>query len=405
MSRQGQARSRSGSFYVRPSCPMSRSPSETSLKTLDYYVFGARRLESGVLSKLELGAVDSEQVSRFIHSLGHELSPSTVNQSLRTLRRALNIAVEWRKIPSAPKFSLLRERRREEVLEPDQEAAYLSAADEPWRTVATIWVELGMRPGEIIRLRTDDLDWQSLEIKVRAGKSDAARRTLFMTTPVYQALSAHCRDLAEGWIFPSPTDPSRHTGEKRIVEWHENALRRLFDGKLTDPAVKAAYIAQARQPWKTIFVLREEDRLRVADIVRLRHQDIKGRSIEVRRRNGQVRKIKLTTVALAALVEFLPPGRHKSMWVFPSSDLAKHVQSEGGPGLARPDPQADAWRLCALCHAPHGLDSPGEHRWRLLDHRRSVRRPQLDRCHSAIYSSAEERYPKGPRIEDWRADR
>jgi integrase len=122
-------------------------------KTRDYYVFGARRLETGLLSKLELGQIDSEQISKFIHSLGTDLSPSTVNQTLRTLRRALNVACEWKKLPAAPKFSLLTERKREQVLDEDQEAAYLAATEEPWLTIATIWIKLGMRPGEIIRLR------------------------------------------------------------------------------------------------------------------------------------------------------------------------------------------------------------------------------------------------------------
>jgi integrase len=172
-------------------------------KTRDYYVFGARRLEKGSLSRLELGQIDSEEIGKFIHSLGEELSPSTVNQSLRTLRRALNLACEWKRIPSAAKFSLLPERKREQVLDESQEASYLAVAEEPWRTIAVIWIELGMRPSEIVRLRAEDLDWTMLQIHVRVGKSPAARRTLPMTRAVYKALSAHYERLGlpeEGWI-------------------------------------------------------------------------------------------------------------------------------------------------------------------------------------------------------------
>src|SRR5262245_36559176 len=53
-------------------------------KTRDYYVFGSRRLQTGLLSKIELSRIDSEQINKFIHSLGTDLSPSTVNQTLRT---------------------------------------------------------------------------------------------------------------------------------------------------------------------------------------------------------------------------------------------------------------------------------------------------------------------------------
>ncbi len=48
-------------------------------KTRDYYVFGARRLERGILSKLELDQIDSKRsVNSFIHSVkSFRLLPST----------------------------------------------------------------------------------------------------------------------------------------------------------------------------------------------------------------------------------------------------------------------------------------------------------------------------------------
>jgi integrase len=298
-------------------------------KTRDYYVFGARRLETGLLSKLELGQIDSEQINKFIHSLGDSLSPSTVNQTLRTLRRSLNVAVEWKKIPAAPKFSLLTERKREQVLDEEQEAAYLAATEEPWRTIATIWIKLGMRPGEIIRLRAEDLDWSTLEIQIRAGKSEAARRTLFMTGPVYKALSAHFERIGspdEGWIFASQKDPARHASEKRIVDWHEQTLRRLFHARMSDPVMKSTYIEKSREPWRTIVILRDETGLRVADLVRLRHRDVhlSKRQFEIGR-GEKTRKLRLTPSAFAALKTYLPRSRKISEWVFPASDPVHHV--------------------------------------------------------------------------------
>ena len=38
----------------------------------------------------------------------------------------------------------------------------------------------GMRPGEIVRIRAEDLDWSTLQIHIRTGKSKAARRPLPM---------------------------------------------------------------------------------------------------------------------------------------------------------------------------------------------------------------------------------
>jgi integrase len=299
-------------------------------KTRDYYVFGARRLEKGSLSRLELGQIDSEEIGKFIHSLGEELSPSTVNQSLRTLRRALNLACEWKRIPSAAKFSLLPERKREQVLDESQEASYLAVAEEPWRTIAVIWIELGMRPSEIVRLRAEDLDWTMLQIHVRAGKSPAARRTLPMTRAVYKALSAHYERLGlpeEGWIFQAQSDRAKHVSEKRIVDWHERTLKKLFHEKMSDSTVQKTYVAQARQPWRTIIVLRDETGLRAADIVRLRHSDVhlSKRRVEIIRSGKRIRKIKLSNPAVKVLRAYLRSDPKIGEWVFPSSNPAKHV--------------------------------------------------------------------------------
>src|SRR5271167_4134317 len=52
---------------------------------------------------------------------------STVNSSLRVLRRVLNLAVEWGVIPVAPKLKVMAgERRRERVVSSEEESKYLA---------------------------------------------------------------------------------------------------------------------------------------------------------------------------------------------------------------------------------------------------------------------------------------
>jgi integrase len=80
--------------------------------------------------------------------------PSSVNSSLRVLRRALRLAVEWGIIPAAPKIKLLRgEHHRERVVTRDEEVRYLAAASVLMGDIATVLIDTGMRPEENSRLR------------------------------------------------------------------------------------------------------------------------------------------------------------------------------------------------------------------------------------------------------------
>jgi integrase len=72
---------------------------------------------------------------------------STANNSLRVLRRALDLAVEWSVIDKAVKIKTLPgERRRKRVITPEEEARYLAAATEPLASIASVVADTGMRP-------------------------------------------------------------------------------------------------------------------------------------------------------------------------------------------------------------------------------------------------------------------
>ena len=57
------------------------------------------------------------------------LAVSSINSSIRVLRRLLNLAVEWGVLESVPRLALLPgEHHRERVVTPDEELRYLGAA-------------------------------------------------------------------------------------------------------------------------------------------------------------------------------------------------------------------------------------------------------------------------------------
>src|SRR5215469_12340011 len=116
------------------------------------------------------------------------LSASTVNCGLRTLRRALKLAVEWGKLEKEPKIVLAKgEKQRERIVTEDEVRAYLDVSQQPWRDVATLLYATGMRPGEAYQLRWEYvlLNDEGGLLQVTNGKSRAARRILPLLPEAY----------------------------------------------------------------------------------------------------------------------------------------------------------------------------------------------------------------------------
>src|SRR5215467_8386554 len=101
--------------------------------TLRYYSYGAMTLRESDLASLDLREVTDQHAGQYAAKRSN-LSPSTVNCGLRTLRRALSLAVQWGKLDRMPKITLARgEKQRERVLNEKEVKAYLDACPQPWK--------------------------------------------------------------------------------------------------------------------------------------------------------------------------------------------------------------------------------------------------------------------------------
>jgi len=157
--------------------------------------------------------------------------PSSVNSSLRVLRRVLRLAVEWGIAPTAPKIRLLRgEHHRERVVTPDEESRYLAAAGDQMADIATVLIDTGMRPEENSRLRWESVSWTNGHcgtLQVTHGKTAAARRMLPMSPRVRRLLERRWQSAnnpAEGWVWASAT-ASGHVEPSTTKKQHQRALR------------------------------------------------------------------------------------------------------------------------------------------------------------------------------------
>jgi len=224
-----------GEFIDKRFEPWARATFETSsLKTWrDFYKVGIRAIkEYKELANLKLDEVTSERAAEFgayRQSKGRKIS--TVNSSLRVLRRILGLAVDWGLIESAPKIKKLPgERHREHVVAQDEEAKYLTVAQEPLGSVAAVLVDTGLRPEECFRLRWESITWSNGRygtFLVTHGKTAAARRLLPMTPRVRAILERRWQSAgkpADGWAWPAPTC-SGHLEASSIKKQHSKALK------------------------------------------------------------------------------------------------------------------------------------------------------------------------------------
>ncbi len=93
---------------------------------------------------------------------------------------------------------------------------------EPFRTILLIMLDSGLRPGEIFRMRWENIHWDKGLIFNPRGKSRKSRRYVPLTQRVKAALLASRERASEGWVFPSKKAQSGHiTGHEVSKQWLE----------------------------------------------------------------------------------------------------------------------------------------------------------------------------------------
>jgi integrase len=93
---------------------------------------------------------------------------------------------------------------------------------EPFRTILLIMLDSGLRPGEIFRMRWENIHWDKGVIFNPRGKSRKSRRYVPLTERVKAALLAHKEVANEGWVFPSKKACSGHITDREVSkQWLE----------------------------------------------------------------------------------------------------------------------------------------------------------------------------------------
>lgn len=211
---------------------------KSSPKTwLDWYRVGLRAMKAfKPLADAKLDEITSEKIAGFAaHRQIEKRQVSTINSSLRVLRRVLHLAVEWGALETMPRVKMLPgERHRERVVSQEEEARYLAAAPKLVGSMAAVLVDTGLRPEECFRLCWESITWANGRygtLLVIHGKTAAARRVLPMTPRVREILEARweaAKKPVDGWVWPAPTR-SGHIESCSLKKQHRKAFTTIAE--------------------------------------------------------------------------------------------------------------------------------------------------------------------------------
>jgi integrase len=184
------------------------------------------------LANRRLDKIGGEEIAEFVAKRQVQgLQISSINSSLRVLRRIMRLAVQWGALDAAPRIEMLSgERHREHVVTRDEEARYLAAAPQLLADVVTVLANTGLRPDECHRLRWEDVTWtngRNGTVLVTHGKTAAARRVLPLAPRVRSVLQARWESFGrpiEGWVWPAPTKIG-HIDHSSLKKQHVRALK------------------------------------------------------------------------------------------------------------------------------------------------------------------------------------
>jgi integrase len=185
-------------------------------KTKIYYRDGWRLLSATDVIKMRLDQITND-VAETLRFSG---SSSNANCALRTLRRMLHKAADWKLIAHAPKIRLVKEHGRSTVLDEEAERKLIEAsASCGWRKktlelfqdILRLMRDTGLRnERELYRLRIENLDWEKKSLFIPDSKTPEGRRTVPMCDRAFDILQRRCGNRKEGWVFPSKRSKAGH---------------------------------------------------------------------------------------------------------------------------------------------------------------------------------------------------
>jgi len=194
-------------------------------KTKNDYRNGRRLILQSALCGMRMDQITSDDVET---TKFHE-SPHSRNCAIRTLRRMLGKARDWKLIREVPRIKSVKVFSRDRMVTVEDERQLLASCPRPLKDVLTIMLDSGLRNGEVIRMRFESINWESACYFNPRGKTRKARRPVPLSERVLALLKNIQRDQLgqkEGWVFPSKKSAG-HIGLSGIEHMFRKVARKL----------------------------------------------------------------------------------------------------------------------------------------------------------------------------------
>jgi excisionase family DNA binding protein len=160
-----------------------KSTSLDKLSSLDIEKFKAARLQDGV-------------------------TPSTINTYLKVLKCMFNVAITWGYTQANPVCKVRMyseaEARRDRVLTPEEEERLLKVSPKVLRSIILVALNTGMRRGEILQLKWEDIDLENRSFSVKKTKSGKPRTIPINSRLLVELLKVKRENPHSSFVFTSP---------------------------------------------------------------------------------------------------------------------------------------------------------------------------------------------------------
>ena len=177
--------------------------------------------------RMRLNAIGPRHIEAFkAKMVAAEYAPKTVNNALTVLRKMLCVAVEWDHLDHVPAVRWLRVPPQRFDFLDFEEASRLVAASAEWRPMIVTAMKTGLRLGELLALRWEDVDLVAGRLVVRQNFSrgrlttpkNGRERQVPLSDELVVVLKAH-RHLRGELVFCNKDGSLFSKGETKWPLW------------------------------------------------------------------------------------------------------------------------------------------------------------------------------------------